>query len=313
MIFIAAALSCEALPLIERFQLKRDTGETKFRIYRSDAIRLIITGVGGSAAMIAITYLLSVNRAQRTDWLINAGIAAAFEESADTAAGGIYRCRAIRNMALRRSFYPDILYSMSLAEAEILTVPYVYSKGADDDMRDKWRLPFIGTAYRGSSRTGVEAAPLLIDMEAAYVYEAGCEFIFSHHIFILKIISDAGDADSINQTIVKKLVAGQIGHIAELVRMLYAEESEAAACSLRNDEFESLASHASEALMLSCYQDTELRRIAYNYNIRRNDLAAIIGMDSIDCIKDEIGIDKISSRKEGRSVYETIRSRLLES
>lgn len=310
MIFIAAALPCEALPLIESFQLKRDAGETKFRIYRNDPICLIITGVGGGAAMIAVTYLLSVNHARRTDWLINVGIAAAFDEEPAVSAGRIYQSRAIRNMALRRSFYPDLLYRLPFAEAEILTVSVVYRGKQDNEEMKKWLLPFIREDHPAAQDSA--GIPRLIDMEAAYVYEAGIEFVFSHHIFILKITSDAGNTYSVDQTFVKKLVTGHIEDIAELVGILGAEESAAAAGSLKNAEFECLASDASKTLMLSYYQETELRRIAYNYSIRNNDLASIIGKAGIDRITDDLGLKQIGSRREGRPVYETIRSRLLQ-
>lgn len=310
MIFIAAALPCEAIPLIEGFQLKRDSGETRFRIYRNDRIRLIITGVGGSAAMIAVTYLLAVNHAQRTDWLINVGIAAVFGEEPAVSAGRIYQSRAIRNMALRRSFYPDILYRLPFAEAEILTVSAVYKGKPDNEELKKWPLPFIRADHPDGHSS--DEIPRLVDMEAAYVYEAGIEFVFSHHIFILKIISDTGNTNSVNQTFVKKLVAGHMEVIAEFVEILSAEEPDADGGSLGNAEFESLASAASEALMLSYYQQMELRRIAFNYSIRNNDLAEIIGLAGIVHATDELGLKQIGSRREGRPVYESIRSRLLQ-
>ncbi|MHB8962972.1 MAG: nucleoside phosphorylase-I family protein [Saccharofermentanales bacterium] len=319
MIFIAAALPCEAEPLIDRFELKRDAQEKKFRIYRNDRICLVITGVGGSAAMIAVTYLLAVNHAQKTDSLISFGISALFDDGAAFIDGRVYQGSAIRNMSLRRSFYPDMLYRLPFEEAEILTVSSIYRGRRDNEELERWPLPFI--------RTISIAAPRLVDMEAAYVYEAGCEFIYSHHIFILKVISDAGETGSVDNSYVKRLVAGHVDKLAGLIGILSDEECEPASDALIKKEFNSLVTAASAVLKLSFYQETELRNIAYNYNIRNNNLAEIIGMDAIGVLAAEAGLavqtgktgqtgqteqERISSRKEGRILYERIRSRLLQ-
>lgn len=59
MIYIAAALTAEARPLITYFKLKRDNKIKKYQIFKNEEITLIITGTGMMQGAIGATYVLS--------------------------------------------------------------------------------------------------------------------------------------------------------------------------------------------------------------------------------------------------------------
>ncbi len=312
MIFLAAALPDEAAPLIGRLELRRDPAETALRIYGGEGIRLVVTGAGKAAASSAVTHLLTSFRARREDILIHYGISALYRGGPDgrpagpDAEPGFYLGRAIRDLASRRSFYPDLLRALPFPEAEILTVPFIYRRNDPENRPESWKLPFtrIGRTDGGA---GAGVCPLLIDMEAAFVWEAASRFLFAHNILVLKIVSDEGDPDSVSRKRVKALVAEHADAIAELVRGLSGGHAAAAdkdACLL--------AAHAADALKLSFYQTAELDRLAKHYAVRNGSLDGILDEAGLAEAAEACGLKQAANRREGKLVYAKIREKLLE-
>ena len=74
MIYVAAALTAEAKPLITYFKLKRDNEIKKYQVFKNEEIILIITGSGMMQGAIGTTYLLSSLNIREEDIFVNLGI-----------------------------------------------------------------------------------------------------------------------------------------------------------------------------------------------------------------------------------------------
>lgn len=215
MIYIFTALYCEAQPFIEQYHLTKDVTSTHFQVFVNEAqeICLTITGVGNVAAAAAVAGICTKGQAGNGDWLINCGICAqqkispqvssqavgqTAEQGFDAAVGRLYLCNKIVEQTTGRTFYPDILYRHEFAEAQLVT-------------RAK---AFDGEAVRAA------AVPVLYDMEAAAVYQAGAYFVGPHQMTFLKVVSDNGTSEKVCVGTVRKLIEKQMPAIAAYIARL---------------------------------------------------------------------------------------------
>jgi len=137
MIYIFTALYPEAKPLIRAFSLKKAVAGLPFDVYENmdGDLRLVITGAGMTAAACGVSAVFGRYGAGERDHLINIGTCAAenpaSEKKDDTETGysGIYLCHKITDRNTGHTYYPDMLYHHSFAEAEIITEPVVWEIG----------------------------------------------------------------------------------------------------------------------------------------------------------------------------------------
>ena len=356
MIFLIVALKWEAAPLIARLGLERVPDATRFRVFRKGSVWLVLSGPGGSAAMMATTYLLTLADAGPADAVVNIGIAARYVEGGrdhpgtdGPAVGRMYIARAVRNLALRRSFYPDLLFRIPLPEAEILTSASVYRGLESKAELERWTLPFrrAGRASAGSGSAdgphdpllpaspsgdvppqclrpdahGTRIVPLLVDMEAAYVFEAASLFVRAHRIWILKVISDDGDVSSVHASMVENMIFRNLDTIVGLLEGMKDEVSGNKDSAQDEVGSRALTDAAAQALRLSAYQKMELMKLSHNYDIRKGTLEPVLGREALRAAflaagiaaeDDGHGGAAAHSRREGKVVYEAIRTRLLE-
>src|SRR3989338_2228617 len=108
MIYLVVALHPEAKPLIEHFELKRDTSLPKISLYTHDHIHLIVSGFGSIRSAIATTSVLSQSRVPPNSVIFNVGIAGCRNES--TPLGSAFLINKIIDHDLGKHFYPDILF-----------------------------------------------------------------------------------------------------------------------------------------------------------------------------------------------------------
>lgn len=303
MIFYVTALLPEAKPIIEKHCMKRIPGENKYQIFAGDVCFLIVTGTGGINAMAAVTYLLTRFSTQKTDLLINIGVCAAFASGneIDGYRGMVFLARSIFNYSFSRSSYPDMIYKTPFHEADVVTVPDLYRKG-NISVERMQSFQKISAFNRNSADV-----PLLIEMEAAYIYEAALRFLYSHNIFILKIVSDDGETGKVTKEAIYGLVDTNIIALSDFVQKLkvFNESGTDTKTAMEFPEYEQmLIDKIIDDLRLTKYQQNEIRKLAHFCLLREKPLGMIL-----EGAADPI---KIKTKMEGKILYERLRSRLIE-
>lgn len=393
MIFITAAMVSEARPIIDRFSLKINGSENRFRIYENESIKLIITGVGATKAMIATVYLLTRYGAKKTDCLLNLGIAAIYslEQAAETEKckgtikpglvnqenktvtienalefieeekksfyGSIYLASSIENSILKRSFYPDMLLVTPFAQTKVVTVGEVYiinksinnihntedrcetdkektkhdiKSDITSDINNNNKISKINIRNNlnivSGDATGlidVEKETLssryhhnieysdkytssvaLVEMEAAFIYEAAIGYIYSHNIFVLKIVSDSGDPQGLTPVKVTSLIDLNMEKIETFVNLLIEWSRVNLKPETITESDRKVVEEISNSLRLTQYQRIELLNLSEMYVIRSKNLKAALGSF--------VGISPIKQKREGKESYEKIRRILLQ-
>lgn len=213
MIYIFQALYCEAGNIIERYKLNKCTDISVFQVFKNDAegICLTITGSGMCEAAAAVSYICAYFNADVSDFIINTGICAGRGKC------GSYLINKITDYTTKRTYYPDMLYRTDYPEAELMSVPVV----ADEEFLAKNN-------------------DVLIDMEAAGIYQAAIHFVPPHHMFYIKTVSDEGDAAAVHRDYVNRLMRKEedkLYGLIGLIRGLAEEKSVPAENMLKRDGF----------------------------------------------------------------------------
>lgn len=190
MIYVAAALTAEAKPLITYFKLKRDNEIKKYQVFKNEEIILIITGSGMMQGAIGTTYVLSSLNIREEDIFVNLGICGAVKEIFQV--GDIVLCNKITNNGNGKSFYPDMLFRHKLKEGALESFFHVLDKSMESEIKGE-----------------------LVDMEGAGIYEAASLFFSQHQINIIKIVSDYLDTTGITAEKVTHIVESGILSIDE--------------------------------------------------------------------------------------------------
>lgn len=179
MLNLCIALYTEAQPFIEQLQLKKDERKTHFQIFEGEDARLILTGAGEIPAAVVVTYLLTQYPMGKTDLLWNVGIAAGNAEKFGI--GTCCICHKITEQTTNRTFYPELLFQHPFAEAEIQTRLIPAQKGIKEEV--------------------------LVDMEAAGIYQAAQPFCQVHQLGFFKVVSDWADGKRVTTDQARRLIA----------------------------------------------------------------------------------------------------------
>ena len=190
-IFIYVALPCEAKPLVEHFNLKKDTTIQPFAVYFNKHICLTVTGLGKSAMAAGVAYTQALFATVEHPVLVNIGIAGHI----DHAVGSLFLIDKITDVDSRKSYYPPLVFTPPCPTANIQTV----SRPQLDYDRHH-----------------------LCDMEASAFYETAVRFSTGELIHCLKIISDneLSPAENIQPKQVAALIAANIATIETLLAEL---------------------------------------------------------------------------------------------
>lgn len=292
MIYLITALYQEARPLIRRLSLKQVPDIHAFPVYQDadGKYMLIISGPGKAAGAAAVACISTFFKAAEGDFLINIGTAAALSAGQENAVGKTFICNKITDNASKRTFYPDMLVRTDLDEAQILTVDRVLNS-AD--------VQKLGEAVKDPA-----GLPLLADMEASAVWEAGMHFFAPHRILFVKTVSDDGDGRMVDAKTVEKLtdealplildLLGRLEHIAALTRP--GDDP---------DTYVDLLVRLGEDLHVS-----ETMRIQLEQLFKYGQLA---GIDMAELTDEyyEAGKLPCRDRREGKKILEQIRNRIL--
>jgi len=187
-IFIYAALPCEAKPLVEHFNLKKDTAVQPFAVYFNQELCLTVTGLGKSAMAAGVAYTQALFATIEHPVLVNIGIAG----HKDHAVGSLFLIDKITDFDSRKSYYPPLVFTPPCPTAHIQTV---------------------------SRPQLVYDREYLCDMEASAFYETAVRFSTGELIHCLKIVSDneLSPAENIQPKLVSQLLAAHVAAIETLL------------------------------------------------------------------------------------------------
>lgn len=192
-VFIFTALDCEAKPLINFFELKKDKTQYPFQVYSNDLIVLSVSGVGKVAMAGAVAYIMALFSNSIMPVLLNVGIAG----HAIGPIGSLYAATKIVDVETGKRFYPQLINADWLITSEIKTMA----------------APCL--EYKENC---------LYDMEASAFYEMGVRFTNSELTHSLKIVSDTKESsiENIKPKLVSDWITGQINEIERLINHLYS-------------------------------------------------------------------------------------------
>ncbi len=186
MIYLITALDAEARVLVDYYRLKRDTS-LPYTLYINDEIVLLVSGMGKSNAMMAVSALLGWRIPQENDILINIGICGA------PSTYGIGEALLIHQIIEGdRRYYPDILYTHSLRESSLICVDAPQSIPQDHP----------------------------VDMESSAIFQAASRFFKLHQMVFIKIVSDHFTPERVTKEGAIELVRSNIALVDEVCTAL---------------------------------------------------------------------------------------------
>ncbi|MGL5245095.1 MAG: hypothetical protein ACRC7R_07990 [Sarcina sp.] len=275
MIFISAAMYCEAYPFIKKLNLKKDIKHKKFEVFKNEEVTLIITGTGKIKAAIATTYLLVNNSIDYKDIFINIGVCGTKNESIPI--GSVCICNKIVESETKRTFYPDMLIKHPFNEFSIETSSFVVDEKVIHTEED------------------------LIDMEAIGVYQSSSLFFRTHQIFFVKIVSDyLKNTQKLNREELSKLIGEKSDEIVNWImdiKAIFAFEKD-----ILTKKEKSLVCKVVDNLKLSATMESNLKQCIVYYKLRYGDFTNILDM-YVD--------KKCESKNEGKKHFERLKQELI--
>jgi hypothetical protein len=148
---------------------------------------LLVTGLGKSNAMMAVSALLGWKMPTQNDTLINVGLCAAPKKYPLGEPLLIHQI-----IDTHRRFYPDILYTHPLDESSIVCADAPQSTPLDTP----------------------------VDMESSGVFQAASKFFKLHQMAFLKIVSDHFEPEQVNKEKALALVQTHTGTIDTLAKTM---------------------------------------------------------------------------------------------
>lgn len=338
MIYLFTALYPEAKPLIRAFSLKRVQDGLPFDVYENmdTSIRLVISGTGMCAAAAATAAVFGRYGAAKEDHLINVG-ACAGEAGTEEMSGKVYLCHKLTDRNTGHTYYPDMLYRHTFAEAQIITEPVVW-KGTEDAeaLRRKaecavdedtaefvsdsgmvsrsreraadWEAESVSDGdmlSRSRERTTERGTVVLHDMEGAAIYQAGSYWLGPHQMSFIKVVSDHGTDQRITPQTLEQAVENGLDAIKDYVSNI----GQIIAQNRKDKEWEAECSRQTERLCeeLHCSQTM---RLAVIQCVRYWTLAGV----DLNSLLEQMRVDgdlPCRDRREGKKRFDELKQRLL--
>lgn len=354
MIYLFTALYPEAKPLIRAFSLKRVQDGLPFDVYENadTSIRLVISGTGMCAAAAATAAVFGRYGAANEDHLINVGTCAAESDTKDhqtnarlcrgengvgKRSGEAYLCHKITDRNTGHTYYPDMLYRHTFAEAQIITEPVVWKgtedaealrrkaeSAVDEDIAESvsdgnllsqsreraadWEAEFVSAGdmlSRSRERTAEREAVVLHDMESAAIYQAGSYWLGPHQMSFIKVVSDHGTDQRITPQTLEQAVENGLDAIKEYVSNI----GQIIAQNRKDKEWEAECSRQTERLCeeLHCSQTM---RLAVIQCVRYWILAGVDLNSLLEQMRADGELD-CRDRREGKKRFDELKQRLL--
>jgi adenosylhomocysteine nucleosidase len=190
MLFFVTALSAEAKPIVQKYNLKR-IYTLPYTLFENDEIKLLVTGIGLQNAMLAVSAFLGHYTVAKTDILINIGICAAPKIFAIGQTLLIHKLTCnMRFGHKEHAYYPDILFEHPFHESELLS------------------LEAPKNAHH----------PFPVDMEAYGIYTAAARFLDAHRMLFFKIVSDHFEPETVNKEQTTILIETALPNILQAIQ-----------------------------------------------------------------------------------------------
>lgn len=274
LIYLCTALYYEAEAFIKSLNLKKDTSITKFQVFKSDKITLIITGTGKVKASIAVTYVLSkMISKEQCNILINIGTCGSADYSIPI--GSTFICNKIIDNDTKLSYYPDIIFKHPFKENSIETFSHVVNNKK-------------------------QCKCTLVDLESSGIYEAASYFFQPHEIFFIKIVSDYLDSSAIDKNKVRIIINNNLDSIVKWTSFL--SENYNYNKNILSPKDITLCESVSNNLKFSQYMKDELKNlIVYSKLCNKEIYNTLLNYEDINC----------TSKKEGKKYLEEIKYKLI--
>ena len=156
--FLVVALQAEAQPLITRFGLRCESPRGMFRIYRSESMALVVSGVGKSLSAAATGYLCGCSDGWRNAPWINIGVAG--HRTVDV--GELIVANKIVDQSTAHSWYPPQLVS-NVGNSTLITVDKPEESYPERAAYDMEAAGFFPSATRCSSGELVQSIKVISD------------------------------------------------------------------------------------------------------------------------------------------------------
>ncbi|MFT5350175.1 MAG: nucleoside phosphorylase, partial [Gammaproteobacteria bacterium] len=226
---------CEALPLIQHYDLKYHADSDLFNVYANEPkhISLTITGIGKLASAAGTIYTYTLLDANFSDIWLNVGIAG----HCSFTIGDVYLANRIEDAGSGQVWYPQIVIDKNIPTANLLTL---------DRPSTKYDLS-------------------IFDMEASGFISVACRFATAELIHSVKIISDNKEnpAGKFNPDMVSKLIDMKKEEIQALARRLEDMSVELKSDIDISDEFRQF----SVEWHFSKYQQLRLKQLIFRWHL----------------------------------------------
>lgn len=294
MIYLATALYCEAKPLIETYQLKKDVTQKMFQIFRNESISLIITKSGKVNAAIAINELFHHIPPTRNDVFVNVGIAGCANKDYAIGFGGL--CLKIKDADTNRDFYTDVLMKHPFSELFVTTVssPVTNEIEANQTMDDA-KL----------QEASFLQPPVVFDMEASGIYTAATMYLQQHQIFFYKVISDHLLKETVTPDQITKLLTAHVEPLMNFLVQVHSITTKHTSTLFTIEEEEWLQ-NIGEQLYFSVTMIHQFRQLFAYYKLSGNSV-----VDYLSSLHNKLTQNPCKSKKEGKEQFEQIRNQLL--
>ena len=200
MIYIFTAIYPEAKALLRLLDLKKESDNGKYQQYLNDKkqIRLIIMGTGNIAAAICISHICTKYHVSNRDRIIHIGTCGIFSTNNLT---------SIDNPHLM-----DNSHSTN-------------NIGLTDHSQKKVYICNKIDCFNGNHfNYSTTSKNILIDMEAAGVYQAAIQYVGTEHIIILKVVSDEGEPQKVTPEFIYNLFMENGEEMIQFFNMLCSQQ-----------------------------------------------------------------------------------------
>jgi len=240
-LLIITALQSEAEPIIKQFQLEKKYHSEKLFYFQREGITCLTTGVGEKNVRKRLGVFLQGLDCSNTI-LINIGIAGGKKDS--SIIGTMYLINKITSDKSGKVWLPDILLKNGISEQQLTTV----EKGVMDG----------GKKYKG-----------LVDMEAAAIFEIAVQFIPTHCLVFLKIVSDYMDEVLDSSEHVLPIMKNNLSKFDSIITLM--QNSELVRTPLLNGQNKRLLTDLNNILKLTETQKHQLKNKIECYIAIKND------------------------------------------
>lgn len=233
---LVVALSCEARPLIQRFNLHQEKTTAGFRLYSDrNGINLIVSGAGKLATAAAVGFLAGQQQHEQSigaAWL-NVGIAG--HGTMPIGEGALIH--KVTDQATGRVSYPPMVLNTPCSTTSVITVEHPETNYAQN------------AAY---------------DMEASVFVVTAGRFVTSELVQVFKIISDnpQHSVESVTEKRIGEWVENQLDTIQQLVKQLFSLATEYQRIYSPPPEFHEL----SKLVRLTASQRVQLEAVCRKYS-----------------------------------------------